>query len=432
MNSSRSLSYYLASITKIFGRRGLRVLLDPLHAYREIAELNAHRRTLSLLSRLDYTYSDLYKNKELMQRFNQMKNVKVETINWFLPNFKHAFGGIQTILRFADYFHTTKGIRNRFLVYGDSPFSASNFMESVAKSFPSLSSEEAIILGDDVNLAPRADICIATTWDSAYLLLKFNKTDGKFYFIQDYEPLFYPAGAVYGLAEATYGFGFHAITNTPGVSKAIKQNYNNKAEYFVPSVDRKVFYPSERKIIAPSEKNPFTIFFYARPAVSRNAFDLGVFALQKAKEKYGRRVRIYTAGSNWHPEDYDMKDKLSSLGTLPYEKTAELYRKCDLGIVFMFTKHPSYIPFELMACGCPVMTNYNPSTTWLLKDSENCVLTQPTVSSICEKIDDLMTSLDLRARLIKGGLESIEKNSWDKEIEKIYNFICHVKTHARC
>lgn len=421
-----SLAYYLVSVRKILRRNGLKVVLNPLKVYREIVNLNLHRRTLSLLGNLDYSYSDLSKNKELMAGFNQMKHVQVHTINWFIPNVKHVFGGVYTVLRFADYFHSQKGIQNRFIVYSGPLISASDFMKKIAKSFPGLSREEAIILrNQNVNTIPYADVSIATIWDSAYLLLKFNNTKGKFYFIQDYEPLFYPAGSVYALAEATYRFGFYGIVNSPGVSDIITKDYDATAEYFIPSVDRQIFYPAKRNLSTPSDENPFTIFFYARPETARNAFDLGVSALRKIKSKYGKKVRIYAAGSDWHPEDYDMENTIISLGTLPYEETAALYRKCNLGIVFMFTKHPSYLPFELMACGCPVLTNYNPSTTWLFKDGENCILAEPTATCVSERIETLIKHPEMRTRLISNGLKSVGEITWESQIEKIYKFICY-------
>jgi len=125
---------------------------------------------------------------------------------------------------------------------------------------------EAVIWKDgDVDALPYADISIATHWPSAYLLLKFNKTKGKFYFMQDYEPLFYPAGTLYALAESTYRFGFYGITNTPGLYDIYTRDYNGVAEYFMPSVDKEIFYPSKREASKPSPESPFTIFFYGRP-----------------------------------------------------------------------------------------------------------------------------------------------------------------------
>jgi hypothetical protein len=42
---------------------------------------------------------------------------------------------------------------------------------------------------------------------------------------------------------------------------------------------------------------------------------------------------------------------VENLGLLDYRQTADLYRTCHAGAVLMLTRHPSYIPLELMASG---------------------------------------------------------------------------------
>jgi O-antigen biosynthesis protein len=141
--------------------------------------------------------------------------------------------------------------------------------------------------------------------------------------------------------------------------------------------------------------------------------------------KYKERVKIFTAGADWSPQDYGLENAIVNLGVLPYEKTASLYRTCDLGIVFMFTKHPSYLPFELMASGCPVLTNKNPSNNWFLKENENCLISEPSITCVFEKIEKLINDENLSKLLILNGLSSVSKNNWEDEMEKIYNYILH-------
>ncbi len=427
-----TLFNYLAEGFGIFRRNGLKSIMNPVSLFGEVARLLRYKKSVSLIISLDYSTSDLAKNRELMTRFSEMKNLRLETINWFIPYFEHPYGGIYTILRFADYFHAKRNIKNRFIICGNPLASTVETKNKIVRSFPNLSSEEIVVLrNNNVKNLPYADICIATSWTSAYFALKFNKTMGKFYFIQDYEPLFYPAGAVYALAEATYRFGFYGIANTPGLYNKYTQDYGGIAEYFVPSVDRDVFYPPKREASELERKRPFTIFFYTRPDVPRNAFELGILALQRIKKNHGASVRIYTAGRRWNPRNYGVGNVVVDLGVLPYEQTASLYRNCDIGMVFMFTAHPSYLPFELMACGCVVLTNHNPATTWLLKDGINCMLTEPTVSCVSEKIETLMHDSHLRKQLASNGLGTIGETSWDGEVEKIYSFICKLEGSRR-
>lgn len=405
-------------------RNGFKGILSPTSFFRQYIHVREYNYIYSTVKLLDFSTADLIKNRELMAHFSSMRNIELKSINWFIPYFNHAYAGIYTILRFANYFYTNRGIKNRLVIYGAPISSETEIKKVIGKSFPNLLNEEIIMLKNyDIDSLPSSDICIATEWTSCYLALKFNKCLGKFYFIQDYEPLFNPAGTIYGLTENTYRFGFYGITNTPGLYDIYTQDFNGIAEYFIPNVDKKLFYHCEKRYLTPSIENPFKIFFYARPEIPRNGFELGIAALERIKQKYGERVEIYAAGAAWDPRDYTLENVINNLGLLSYEETPVLYRKCDLGIVFMFTKHPSYLPFEFMACGCSVLTNYNPSTTWFLKDGVNCLLTEPSISCICEKIELLMNNPDLRKKITSGAIDSLANNSWDNEIEKIYNFI---------
>jgi len=99
--------------------------------------------------------------------------------------------------------------------------------------------------------------------------------------------------------------------------------------------------------------------------------------VQEIKKRYRERVRIYTAGNKWEPRSYNLEGTVNDLGILQYENTGSSYRKCDLVLVIIFTEQPSYLPLELMVCGCLVLTSYDPATTWFLKDCINCLLTKP-------------------------------------------------------
>jgi hypothetical protein len=416
--------HYLIDALKVLRKNGLSTLSDPISAFQANVKQIAYKSDQFLIKSLDCSTDDLVKNREIIERSRNMGGIQVETVNWFVPYFDHAYGGIHTILRFVDYFHTEKSVENRLIIYGNALASENEVRSKIGRLFPDLQTEKIIVLrNNSLDNVPEADISIATFWTSAYLLLRFNKTKGKFYFIQDYEPSFYPAGTFYALAEATYRFGFYGIVNTPGLYDLIMRDYKGTADYFLPSVDAKVFYPSDKIHTKASVGNPFTIFFYARLDGPRNAFELGATALQEIKRRHGELVKIFTAGSKWDPASYNLEDIVNDLGILPYEKTAALYRKCDLGIIFTLTKHPSYLPFELMACGCPVLTNYNQATTWFLKDGFNCLLTEPSISCIREKVETLMNDPNLRKKIAKNALDSLPKTCWDSEIEKIYRFI---------
>ena len=153
----------------------------------------------------------------------------MKSVSWFLPAFDYAFfAGVYTILRYANYLATQKGITNHFIIVGDANLSL--IKKEILRAFPKL--EKSLIFSvtkdDDLKSLPPVEASICTMWTTAYFLLKFKQTINKFYFIQDYEPLFYPAGSTFAQAEATYNFGFYGITNTVGLKDIYEKTYGGK------------------------------------------------------------------------------------------------------------------------------------------------------------------------------------------------------------
>jgi O-antigen biosynthesis protein len=366
-----------------------------------------------------------YRDIEESQKIHDIHPGKldIKSVSWFIPVFQNPFyGGIFTIFRFANYLKNHYGISQQFLL--TSSLDDSKIKNMLSEAFPALSDSSvlSVVIDDDWRRIPPTDVTISTLWATAYFSLRFNKTKRKFYFIQDYEPMFYPAGSMYGQAEATYHFGFYGLINTPGLCEVYQTQYNNQAEYFLPCVDTSLFFPDNND---RREKKHFTVFFYGRPGHRRNAFELGAAALKKLKKKFGDQISIISAGSEWDPKDYGLEGTIINLGILTLPQTACLYRTCDVGLAMMFTKHPSYLPFEFMASGCLVVSNKNASTKWFLQDGHNCMLTDATPSCIAETIEKALLDSETRSTIVENAHRMIleQFSDWDKQMEKIYRFM---------
>lgn len=345
----------------------------------------------------------------------------IKTANWFVPNFEHLkFGGIYTIFRFIEKL-SIEGVNNRIIIYDKPSFDVEKLEGQIKENFPNLTNYEIIIFdhdSHDVNELPECDIAICSFWVSAYLLLKFNKTKRKYYFIQDYEPLFYPGGSTYALAESTYRFGFRGIVNTPGLLAAVNQRHGMEGVSFTPAVDSKLYYPDAKK-----NNKRVKIFFYARPKNPRNAFNLGIEIIKILIDKYGDSIEIITAGASWNESWYGLGGKITNLGLMKsLNKVAETYRSCDIGFVYMLSKHPSYQPFEFMASGMATVTNNNEDNLWLLKDGKNCLLGEPSPAAMAEKIGKLVEDKTLRKSISEEGIKSVS-DDWNKQLNTIWKDI---------
>ncbi len=381
--------------------------------------------TQSIVSWYDCTKRDIEVSKKTHKTYKG--EIKIKSINWFIPEFTHVYyGGIYTILCFANYLKERKQISSRFnIVTGLREFDANKI---ISMAFPSLSNSSTRLLNNykDLSGIPYADASIATLWTTAYYLLKFNNTKRKFYFIQDCEPLFYQAGSVSAQVEATYRFGFYGLTNTITLKDIYQAEYEGVAEYFTPCVNTRIFHPGNRfhsDIVRPDR---LKVFFYGRPGHARNAFELGIAALTNLKNRLGDKVQIVSAGAEWLPSDWGLERIVENLGLLSYEDTAALYRTCDVGLVMMLTRHPSYLPFELMASGCMVVSNRNKSTGWFLRDGENCLLAETTAGCIADVMEQSLADDNQRRRIAANALDQIQQKhtNWDEQFEKIFRFMC--------
>jgi O-antigen biosynthesis protein len=377
---------------------------------------------LGLSGSFDATDAELADNRRLVNAYRSGEPFEPKTIIWLLPFFHHVyFGGTHTLLRFADHFARVHGVANHFHCYDVGPRPVPAMRAKVGEAFPALAGATFTSAETRPERLPRCDAAIATLWSSAYPILRISQARSKFYLVQDNEPQFYAAGSASALAEETYRFGLPGIVNTPGLAE-VYRSYRNPAVSFVPAVDLERYHPPTQP---RHPEAPARVFFYARPSTSRNSFGLGMAALVALKREHGERVEIICAGENWNPAQFGLTGRVRNLGVLgSLDDVAALYRSCDIGLVFMHTKHPSYQPFEFMASGMATVSNINPATSWLLRDGENCLLTPPLPTPTADRLGRLITDRELRARISQAGLEEVRRYRWDEQIERVWRAIC--------
>lgn len=349
--------------------------------------------------------------------------------NWYLPAFDHVgYGGIMTILRLADHLHRRAGLRQRFLICGATRTDA--MAARITAAFPGL--RDAPVLGidpraDEPAVQP-ADYSFSTLWTTAYVLLKVRNTALKFSLIQDWEPLFYPAGSTSAQAELTYDFGFLGVANSISLRRLYEERHGGVATHFDPQIDPAIFFGAP----ARGPDGPRRLFVYARPKTPRNGFELAGVALHALKRRLGPRIDVVAAGAAWNPRDYGLTGVVRNLGLLEYAQTAALYRSCHVGLAMMMTRHPSYLPLELMACGALVVSNENPSTRWLLQDDVNCLLAPATAPAITERLAEAIERYDDFEEVRRRGHTLVHERhaDWDGAFDGVWRFMREASTRV--
>ena len=138
------------------------------------------------------------------------------------------------------------------------------------------------------------------------------------YFVQDFEPLFYPMGTNYILAENTYKFGLYGVTAGGWLYSKLKKEYGMDCDYYDFGSD-----PINYKLTNTKERKE--IFFYARPVTERRGFDLGIMALEIFHKKHPEYI-INLAG--WDVSMHDVPFPYVNHGALKLKDLHKIYNRC--------------------------------------------------------------------------------------------------------
>ncbi|MDB5812134.1 MAG: glycosyl transferase group 1 [Betaproteobacteria bacterium] len=332
------------------------------------------------------------------------------SINWIIPPFPFGAGGHLNIFRFVQLLEQ-RGFECRVVVNTGAWFGTpEEVRRKICECFMPI--KAMVYLG--MNDVPPAYYTIATGWQTAYLAARVQATRCRCYFVQDYEPWFYPMGSDYVLAEETYRMGLVGITDGDWLRAKLASEYGMETHSVGCSFDRRIYFPDDRNITRPRKK----IFFYARPATERRAFEMGVLVLAEVKKRI-EDVEIVLAGATL--DQYSLPFPYTAKGVVHPDLLGALYRDCDLALVLSFT-NLSLAPLELMACGVPVISNRGPNTEWLLSDA-CCCMVRPRIPEVTEALCRLLENDPERIALRAAGLRKAQSTSWDEEADKMASIL---------
>jgi O-antigen biosynthesis protein len=156
------------------------------------------------------------------------------------------------------------------------------------------------------------------------------------------------------------------------------------------------------------------VLFYARPRTARRGYELGLLALALVAKEVPT-AEFVLAGMT--PSDTKLPFQASFPGVLSVQQLPALYSSATVALVLSHT-NLSLLPVEVMACGCPVVSNAGPNVDWLLSN-QNCLLADATPESIAENLVRLLKDTDLRDHYSQAGLRFTSSIDRKQEIAKI-------------
>jgi hypothetical protein len=271
---------------------------------------------------------------------------------WIMSPPGRGSGGHQNLFRFIA-FAEQAGHRCTIYLYSSAatPPSLDEARAVVAESsaYPSVDAE-FVVYDREAGVAPGTHAILATGWETAYPSFLDPSHARRFYFVQDFEPSFYPLGTEYVLAENTYRFGFHGITAGGWLAETLARDYGMVTDKFDFAADT-----AHYSVTNPEARSE--VFFYARPVTARRAFELGMLVL----EEFARLkpdVTINLAG--WDLTGWRVPFRHVNHGSLNLEQLNDLYNRCAAGLVLSLS-NMSLLPLELIASGVAPVVNDGPN-----------------------------------------------------------------------
>lgn len=249
-----------------------------------------------------------------------------------------------------------------------------------------------------------AHVILATCWESAYPVLASPAAGARLYFIQDYEPLFHPAGSLSMLAQATYGFGFRGITAGRWLAEKVSRDHGMVADHFDFGCDLTCYQLDTRPGAAEHRTG---IAYYCRPSTPRRAHELALVALELFSEQHPE-VQIHFYGE---PVS-GLRFPATHHGLLTPQALGALYNRCVAGLVLSAT-NVSLVPHEMLGAGCiPVVNDGEHSRLVLAND--HVVYAPPTPVGLAAALSQLVSApAPARASRAAAAAGSVMSTGWD-------------------
>ncbi len=356
-----------------------------------VAERLTPKMTPSPVRRLDVLAADLSHPPHIYMP--EVQGGEPLVVNWVTIPAGPKSGGHTTIFRMIRYLEA-HGYRNRlyfYNVYGGDL----QYYESIARSFYGF---QGPIKTLDASGMENAHAVFATAWATAYPVFNDRCQGKRFYFIQDYEPYFYPVGALSLLAENTYRMGFHAITAGKWLAQKLRREFGMEADSFDFGCDTSAY-----RQLPGVQRNG--IVFYARPEAARRGFELGLMTLELFASRHPE-IDIHLYGERIGSVPFRCIDH----GRVSPDQLNHIYNRCYAGLSLSLT-NVSLVPHEMLAAGCIPVVN-DAEQNRIVLDNPFVRYAEPYPQALVTELESLVADPHFES-LSQAAMTSVQETSWD-------------------
>lgn len=287
------------------------------------------------------------------------------TLDILLPEPLRGSGGHRTVISNAERF-AAAGHRVRLHIQ-----KRRRQRDPVAKTVEWFGVEHCAVMQGWPDALPDSDAVMATAWHTARAVATMDTPARRLYFVQDYEPVFHPAGDTSVEVAGTYALGLDTLVIGNWLRHKLWDDHRVSTASVPFTADLSIYRPG-----VESRRRQVAAIY--QPDKPRRCPDLVARTLRLVLEA---GVEVVTYGSSKSPS---LGSGHRHAGLLETADLAALYQRSSAGLC-LSASNPSRVPFEMMACGLPVVEALLPNTVFDLPDSA-CLLAPPTPESLARAV----------------------------------------------
>ena len=264
------------------------------------------------------------------------------------------------------------------------------------------------------------DIVIAGWWETFFELSKIDSSHYA-YFVQSIESKFYDSKykAKRHLIESTYTLDIPIITEATWIKEYLYDKYYQNS-YLVKNGIRKDIYKLKGEVV--ESRNPKKL-----RVLVEGPLEIGFKNVQKTiklcKESLADEIWLLTS---------TMIDKVSGVdrvfSRIPFEKTAEVYRSCDVIIKLSYIEGMFGPPLEMFHCGgTAIVYDVTGHDEYIIHEKNALVVKTDDEKQVINYINELKNNPDKLNLLKQNAIETAKNwNHWDVSAKEFENVLVEI------